>query len=44
MAHRGKFWRNMIRAALTQEEWIHTIKMLDRETKQANEAGLYDIK
>ncbi|KAL6530521.1 mitogen-activated protein kinase tyrosine protein phosphatase sdp1 [Orobanche minor] len=42
MAYRRKFWRNMMRAALTYEEWAHAAKMLDKETLRMNEADLYD--
>lgn len=31
MAYRRKFWRNMMRAALTYEEWAHAAKMLEKE-------------
>ncbi|KAL0339729.1 UNVERIFIED_CONTAM: Triacylglycerol lipase SDP1 [Sesamum radiatum] len=43
MAYRRKFWRNMMRAALTYEEWAHAAKMLDKETVRMNEADLYDV-
>ncbi|KAL8489411.1 hypothetical protein ACS0TY_025352 [Phlomoides rotata] len=42
MAYRRKFWRNMMRAALTYEEWAHAAKMMDKETPKLNEANLYD--
>ncbi|XP_052173029.1 triacylglycerol lipase SDP1 [Diospyros lotus] len=42
MAYRRKFWRNLMRSALTYEEWAHAAKMLDRETPKMNEAHLYD--
>ncbi|KAK9056426.1 hypothetical protein SSX86_023787 [Deinandra increscens subsp. villosa] len=42
MAYRRKFWRNMMRAALTYEEWAHAAKMLDKETPKLNEQDLYD--
>ncbi|GKV48884.1 hypothetical protein SLEP1_g55672 [Rubroshorea leprosula] len=42
MAYRRKFWRNMMRAALTYEEWSHAAKMLDKETPKMNESDLYD--
>lgn len=42
MAYRRKFWRNMMRSALTYEEWAHAAKMLDKETIKMNEADLYD--
>lgn len=42
MAYRRKFWRNMMRAALTYEEWAHAAKMLDKETLKMNESDLYD--
>ncbi|KAI3514404.1 hypothetical protein L1887_12781 [Cichorium endivia] len=42
MAYRRKFWRNMMRAAVTYEEWAHAAKMLDKETPRTNECNLYD--
>ena len=42
MVYRRKFWRNMMRTALTYEEWAHAAKMLDKETTKMNEADLYD--
>ncbi|XP_071719829.1 triacylglycerol lipase SDP1-like [Rutidosis leptorrhynchoides] len=42
MAYKRKFWRNMMRAALTYEEWAHAAKMLDKETPKLNERDLYD--
>ncbi|KAL4571726.1 hypothetical protein LXL04_018491 [Taraxacum kok-saghyz] len=41
-ASRRKFWRNMMRAAITYEEWSHAAKMLDKETPRTNECHLYD--
>lgn len=42
MAYRRKFWRNLMRAALSYEEWAHAAKMLDKETPKMNESNLYD--
>ncbi|KAL1201495.1 Triacylglycerol lipase SDP1 [Cardamine amara subsp. amara] len=42
MAYRRKFWRNMMRMALTYEEWAHAAKMLEKETPKMNESDLYD--
>ncbi|XVF07151.1 hypothetical protein REPUB_Repub06bG0113900 [Reevesia pubescens] len=42
MASRRKFWRNMMRTALTYEEWAHAAKMLDKENPKMNESDLYD--
>lgn len=42
-AYRRKFWRNMMRSALTYEEWAHGAKMLDRETPRTNEYEFYDV-
>ncbi|GLT63161.1 hypothetical protein SLA2020_357420 [Shorea laevis] len=42
MAYRRKFWRNMMRGALTYEEWFHAAKMVDKETPKMNEWDLYD--
>ncbi|XP_048127855.1 triacylglycerol lipase SDP1-like isoform X2 [Rhodamnia argentea] len=42
MAYRRKFWRNMMRTALTYEEWAHAAKMLDKETLRMNDCALYD--
>ncbi|XP_041028641.1 triacylglycerol lipase SDP1-like [Juglans microcarpa x Juglans regia] len=41
-AYRRNFWRNMMRTALTYEEWAHAAKMLDKETPRMNESDLYD--
>ncbi|KAK1317307.1 Triacylglycerol lipase SDP1 [Acorus calamus] len=41
-AYKRKFWRNMMRSALTYEEWAHAAKMLDKETPRMNESDLYD--
>ncbi|KAJ3669230.1 hypothetical protein LUZ60_011180 [Juncus effusus] len=41
-AYRRKFWRNLMRGALTYEEWAHAAKMLDKETVKMNEAEFYD--
>ncbi|CAF2171711.1 unnamed protein product [Brassica rapa] len=43
MAYRRKFWRNMMTAALTHEEWSHAAKMLDKETPKMNETDLFDV-
>ncbi|CAA7060563.1 unnamed protein product [Microthlaspi erraticum] len=43
MAYRRKFWRNMMRAALTYEEWSHAAKMLDKETLKVHETDLFDV-
>ncbi|XP_071698733.1 triacylglycerol lipase SDP1 [Rutidosis leptorrhynchoides] len=42
MAYKRKFWRNMMRAAVTYEEWAHAAKMLDKMTPRLNECNLYD--
>lgn len=42
-AYRRKFWRNMMRSALTYEEWAHAAKMLEKESPRMNEADLYDV-
>ncbi|KAK1293083.1 Triacylglycerol lipase SDP1 [Acorus calamus] len=42
LAYKRKFWRNMMRSALTYEEWAHAAKMLDKETPRMNESDLYD--
>ncbi|XP_077219463.1 patatin-like phospholipase family protein isoform X1 [Tasmannia lanceolata] len=41
-AYRRKFWRNMMRSAVTFEEWSHAAKMLDKETPKMHESDLYD--
>ncbi|KAJ4767245.1 Patatin-like phospholipase family protein [Rhynchospora pubera] len=41
-AYKRKFWRNMMRSALTYEEWSHAAKMLDKETVKISESILYD--
>jgi TAG lipase/steryl ester hydrolase/phospholipase A2/LPA acyltransferase len=43
LAYRRKFWRNMMRTALTYEEWAHAAKMLDKETQKMNESNFYDV-
>jgi len=42
MAYRRSFWGNMMRSALTYEEWAHAAKMLDKETPKMDECDLYD--
>ncbi|XP_059298140.1 triacylglycerol lipase SDP1-like [Lycium ferocissimum] len=42
MAYKRKFWKNMMRSALTYEEWAHGAKMLEKETPKMNEAEFYD--
>ncbi|XP_042512059.1 triacylglycerol lipase SDP1-like [Macadamia integrifolia] len=42
LAYRRKFWRNMMKVALNYDEWVHTAKMLDKETPKKNESDLYD--
>ncbi|XWS59052.1 hypothetical protein CRYUN_Cryun08bG0088800 [Craigia yunnanensis] len=42
MAYIRKFWRNMMRTALTYEEWAHAAKMLDKETPKMSKSDLYD--
>ncbi|CAN4118490.1 unnamed protein product [Withania somnifera] len=42
MAYKRKFWRNMMRSALTYEEWAHAAKMLEKEPPKMNEAEFYD--
>ncbi|KAF3777913.1 Triacylglycerol lipase [Nymphaea thermarum] len=41
-AYRRKFWSNMMRSALTYDEWAHAAKMLDRETSRPSDSDLYD--
>ncbi|KMT15120.1 hypothetical protein BVRB_3g062380 [Beta vulgaris subsp. vulgaris] len=43
IAYRRKFWRNMMRAALTYEEWSHAAKMLEKESPKLNESEFYDV-
>ncbi|KAL4370612.1 triacylglycerol lipase SDP1 [Arachis duranensis] len=43
LVYRRKFWRNMMRSALTYEEWAHAAKMLDKATQKMNESDLYDV-
>lgn len=40
-AYRRKFWGNMMKAALTYEEWAHAARMMERE-KGKEETNLYD--
>lgn len=42
MAYRRKFWSNMMRSALTYDEWAHAAKMLDKETVRINDHDLFD--
>lgn len=42
MACKMKFWRNMMRNALTYEEWAHAAHMLDKETSKLSRSDLYD--
>ncbi|KAH6828706.1 Patatin-like phospholipase family protein [Perilla frutescens var. hirtella] len=42
MAYKRKFWSNMMRSALTYDEWAHAAKMLDKETVRTNDASLFD--
>ncbi|XP_020679045.1 triacylglycerol lipase SDP1 [Dendrobium catenatum] len=43
-AYRRNFWRNMMRAAVTYEEWAHAARMLDRENaaRGSSKCDLYD--
>ncbi|ONK78433.1 uncharacterized protein A4U43_C02F18710 [Asparagus officinalis] len=41
-AYRRKFWRNMMRSAMTYEEWAHAAKMIEKEGPKMNESDLYD--
>ncbi|KAE8702464.1 Triacylglycerol lipase SDP1L [Hibiscus syriacus] len=43
MAYRRKFWRIVMRTALTYEEWALAAKMLDKETPKMNESNFYDV-
>ncbi|CAO2822252.1 unnamed protein product [Amaranthus hypochondriacus] len=42
IAYKRKFWRNMMRTALTYEEWAHAAKMLEKESPKMNEVEFYD--
>ncbi|XP_020585889.1 triacylglycerol lipase SDP1-like [Phalaenopsis equestris] len=40
---RRRFWRNMMKCALSYEEWAHAAKMLDKEMpSRANDSECYD--
>uniref|UniRef100_A0A1D1ZGQ5 Triacylglycerol lipase SDP1 n=1 Tax=Anthurium amnicola TaxID=1678845 RepID=A0A1D1ZGQ5_9ARAE len=39
---RRRFWREMMRCAVSYEDWAHAAKMLERETPRSGESGLYD--
>ncbi|KAK8925643.1 Triacylglycerol lipase SDP1 [Platanthera zijinensis] len=43
-AYLCKFWRNLMRSALTYEEWAHAARMLEREkaARGESESDLYD--
>ncbi|KAL9239992.1 hypothetical protein vseg_014259 [Gypsophila vaccaria] len=43
VAYRRKFWRNMMRGALTYEEWSHAAKMLEKESPKIDESVFYDV-
>ncbi|EPS73623.1 hypothetical protein M569_01129 [Genlisea aurea] len=42
VARRRKLWRNMMKSAVTYEEWAHAAKSLDKELRKTDESDLYD--
>lgn len=40
--YRRRFWRDMMRCAMTYEDWAHAAQMLEKETARPGESGLYD--
>lgn len=41
-AYRRKFWSNLMKTALTYEEWAHAARMLEKEDTRRKDADLYD--
>ncbi|KAK8959656.1 Triacylglycerol lipase SDP1 [Platanthera guangdongensis] len=39
---RRRFWRNLMKCALTYDEWAHAAKMLDKEMPRVSESEFYD--
>ncbi|MCO5600954.1 hypothetical protein L7F22_055071 [Adiantum nelumboides] len=42
LAYRKSFWKNVMKCALTHEEWAHAAKMLDKECGRRKDSDLYD--
>lgn len=41
-AYRRKFWSNLMKTALTYEEWAHAARMLEKEQTRRKDSDLYD--
>lgn len=41
-AYKMKFWSNLMKGALTYEEWAHAAKMLEKELNRRKDSDLYD--
>ena len=41
-AYRRKFWSNLMKTALTYEEWAHAARMLEKEENRRKDSDLYD--
>ncbi|CAK9873240.1 unnamed protein product [Sphagnum jensenii] len=41
-AYRRKFWSNLMKSALTYEEWAHAARMLDKDKGRRKDSDLYD--
>jgi TAG lipase/steryl ester hydrolase/phospholipase A2/LPA acyltransferase len=41
-AYKRKFWSNLMKTALTYEEWAHAARMLEREDTRRKDSDLYD--
>lgn len=41
-AYKRKFWSNLMKTALTYEEWAHAARMLEKEDNRRKDSDLYD--
>lgn len=41
-AYKRKFWSNLMKTALTYEEWAHAARMLEKEDTRRKDSDLYD--
>ncbi|KAG0583013.1 hypothetical protein KC19_3G102400 [Ceratodon purpureus] len=41
-AYKRKFWSNLMKTALTYEEWAHAARMLEKEETRRKDSDLYD--
>eukprot|EP00249_Psilotum_nudum_P012297 c23706_g1_i1 orf=370-2028(-) len=42
LAYRSNFWKNMMKTAITYEEWAHAASMLEKDCKRRKDSDLYD--